>query len=85
MKKAYAVYVDDGTVTMKIDVPAESKKKAMEYVQGNGEVIAIKEGTRTAENPISMDYIIDALRRSNFGETEIALISRALQDCEFIS
>lgn len=83
MKKHYVVYMDDGNA-FKLHVPAESEKKALEFVQGNGEVIAIKQGERTIENPISRSLIADALARSNFGQLEIDLITRALMDCDFI-
>lgn len=45
MKKlhVYDVYCDDGAAVIKVTVPAESKKSAAEYVQGNGEVVAIKD------------------------------------------
>lgn len=84
MKKHYVVYMDDGNVAFKLNIPAESEKKARDFVQGNGEVIAIKQGERNIENPISCWLIADALARSNFGQLEIDLITRALHDCDFI-
>ena len=85
MKKHYVVYLDDGKNAYKVNVPAENEKKAREYVQGNGEVIAIRKGERTASEPISLEMIGNALARANFGQMEIDLITRALSDCEFIA
>lgn len=84
MKKHYVVYLDDGENAYKVHIPAESEKKAREYVNGNGDVIAIKQGERTGECPISLGLIADALERSHFGQMEIDLITRALSDCAFI-
>ena len=84
MKKHYVVYMDDGQNAFKVHIPAESEKKAREYVDGNGEVIAIKKGERTRECPISLDMISNALNFAGFGRMEIDLITRALSDCEFI-
>ena len=84
MKKHYVVYMDDGRDAFKLNIPAESEKKAREYVIGNGEVIAVKEGIRTKEDPISLEMVANALARACFGQMEIDLITRALTDCEFI-
>lgn len=85
MKKAYMVYTDDGRNVYRLDVPAESAKKAREFVQGNGEIVAVKPGERNASNPISADYIANALAAARFGQMEIDLILRALGDCDFIA
>ena len=85
MKKHFVVYMDDGENAFKCHIPAENEKKAREYVNGNGEIIAIKRGERNAHDPISMDYIANALLQANFGRMEVDLITRALSDCEFIA
>ena len=43
MKKltVYNVYLDDGKSVFRVTVPAASKKEAADYVQGNGDVVAI--------------------------------------------
>lgn len=84
MKKHFTVYLDDGKDVFKAHIPAENEKKAREYVQGNGDVIAVKRGERTASDPISRQCIADALVKAQFGGMEIDLILRALSDCEFI-
>lgn len=77
--------MDDGENAFKCHIPAENEKKAREYVNGNGEIIAIKRGERNTEDPISLDMIANALLCSGFGRMEIDLITRALSDCEFIA
>lgn len=84
MKKHFKVYADDGEHVYKFDIPAESEKKALEYANGNGEIVAVKPGERTAENPISLLQITRALKAASFGQMEIDLITRALDDCVFI-
>ena len=43
--KKYMIYLDDGRDCYKLAIPAKDEKAAREYVQGNGEVIAVKEVT----------------------------------------
>ena len=74
--KKYMVYMDDGHACFKCAIPAKSEKDAREYVQGNGEVIAVKDVTN--DFPISASKVFDALKNANFGETEIDLIIRTL-------
>lgn len=76
--KKYMVYLDDGKDCYKLAIPAKDEKAAREYVQGNGEVIAIKEVT--SEFPISADKVAQALQNADFGEYEIDFITRALQE-----
>lgn len=85
MKKAYIVYLDDGKNVFKVHIPAENENEARDFVRGNGDVIACKlSSDRNAENPISMDLIRQALQNALFGQMEIDLITRALDDCSFI-
>mgnify|MGYP000062808970 CR=1 FL=1 len=85
MKKAYIVYLDDGQNVFKVHIPAENEKEARDFVRGNGEIIACKPSLdRNEENPISMDLIMQALQNASFGQMEIDLITRALDDCSFI-
>lgn len=76
--KKYFVYLDDGTEdVLKVAVPAKSEKDAREYVNGNGEVIAIREVTD--RYPIDAGYVAKALINAGFGQTEVDLITRTLQ------
>ena len=74
--KKYMVYMDDGRDVFKVPVPAASKKEAEQYVQGNGEIISIKDVTN--EYTPSLKYITDVLRGYRFGEAEIGFITRTL-------
>lgn len=80
MKKlnVYDVYMDNGRNTFKILIPAPNKKAAEEYVQGNGEVVAIKPATL---QDIDLDCLSNTLRREAWGQQEIDLITRALTFC----
>lgn len=74
--KKYLVYLDDGNDVYKIAVPAETEKAARKFCEGNGEVIAVKD--ITAETPIFVEAVVEALKMRNFGETEISIIMRTL-------
>lgn len=75
--KKYMVYMESGNDLYKIAVPADSEKKAREYVNGNGEVLLVKDVTE--------EYYIDAykvagtLLDAGFGEKEVDFIVRTLQ------
>ena len=71
----YDLYMDDGHNTFKVTVPAFSKKDAKEYVQGNGEVVAIKPSEL---QDIDLSCLADTLKRSGWGQQEIDVITRAL-------
>lgn len=70
------MYMDDGHDCFKIAVPAKDEKTARKYVEGNGEVIAVKDATN--DFPISLDKVADALKNARFGQIEINLITRCL-------
>lgn len=74
--KKYMVYMDDGRDCFKAAIPANSENEARKYVEGNGEVIAIKDVTE--DYPISLDKIRQALRNAKFGPDEIEFITRCL-------
>lgn len=80
MKKltVYNVYLDDGRSTFRCTVPAASKKAAADYVQGNGDVVAIKPAD--LQN-IDLDCLADTLKRAQWGQEEIDVITRALAVC----
>lgn len=74
--KKYMVYVDDGASVMKLAIPSESVKAAKKYVQGNGEIIKVTDVT--ADYPISVYKVTEALQNANFGQVEIDFIIRTL-------
>lgn len=75
--KKYMVYMESGNDLYKVAVPADSEKKAREYVNGNGDVLLVKDVTE--------EYYIDAykvagtLLDAGFGEKEVDFIVRTLQ------
>ena len=71
----YDLYMDDGHNTFKVTVPAFSKKDAQQYVQGNGEVVAIKPSEL---QDIDLNCLADTLKRSGWGQQEIDVVTRAL-------
>ena len=77
--KKFMVYMDDGRDCFKLAIPAKSEKDARKYVEGNGEVIAVKDVTR--DFPIRAEKVATALLNANFGQNEIDYITRCLQMC----
>ena len=77
MKKmsVFDLYMDDGEATYKVTVPAFSKKAAAEYVQGNGDVVAIKPSEL---QDIDLNCLADTLKRSGWEQKEVDIITRAL-------
>ena len=71
----YDLYMDDGHSTFKVTVPAFSKKDAKEYVQGNGDVVAVKPSEL---QDIDLNCLADTLKRSGWGQKEVDIITRAL-------
>lgn len=71
----YDLYMDDGHSTFKVTVPAFSKKDAKEYVQGNGDVVAVKPSEL---QDIDLNCLADTLKRSGWGQQEVDIIVRAL-------
>ena len=71
----YDLYMDDGHSTFKVTVPAFSKKDAKEYVQGNGDVVAVKPSEL---QDIDLNCLADTLKRSGWGQKEVDVITRAL-------
>ena len=76
--KKYFVYMEDRDYVFKAAIPAESEKKAREYVQGNGEVITVKDVTN--DFPIDADKVAQALKAYGFGEHETDFVVRALRE-----
>lgn len=77
--KKYFVYMDDGHDVYKVAVPAKDEKTVRAYVEGNGEVVAIKDVT--SDYFISSEKVTNALKNSGFGSAEINFIIRALEEC----
>lgn len=80
MKKmnVYDLYMDDGKATYKVTVPAFSKKDAKAYVEGNGDVVAVKPSEL---QDIDLNCLADTLKRAQWGQQEIDVITRALAQC----
>ena len=74
--KKYFVYMDDGKDVYKIAVPAENEDKAREFVNGNGEVIAVKEINCLIETEKVAEALISS---QQFDDTQMDLIIRALE------
>ena len=72
MKKMniYDLYMDDGHSTFKVTVPATSVKSAKEYVQGNGDVVAVKPSEL---QDIDLDCLADTLKRAQWGSKRLML------------
>lgn len=77
MKKlrVYDVYLDDGQNAFKVTVPAESKADAKRYVEGNGDIVAVKD---CPLQDINLDYLATTLARGGWGQMEIDVITRTL-------
>lgn len=78
MFKKYFVYLDYGDDVLKIAVPAANEKAARKFVEGNGEVIAIKEVTD--EIKISSHKVLTALHDAGMNRTEVDFIVRTLNE-----
>ena len=78
MKKmtVYDVYLDAGRDALKVTVPAENQKAAEQYVQGNGEIVAIRKNPDIQD--IDLRCLADTLSRGGWGQMEIDIITRAL-------
>ena len=62
----------DGHDAFRVPVPAANLEAAKEYVNGNGEIVAIKDVT--GEYLINFEHVREALLQNGFDETETALI-----------
>ena len=72
----YTVYLDDGKDCFKATVPAFTKQDAIEYCEGNGEVIAVKDSDL---HDIDCECLASTLIAQGWGEMEVAVITRALE------
>lgn len=81
MKKftVYEVYIDDNQGDpLKITVPAPNKNEAIEFCSGNGEIIAVRNSDL---QDIDTNFLIEVLKKNNYGKKEIDIITRCLQIC----
>lgn len=84
MYKIYKVYMADydrttgEDIVFVVTVPAESEEAACEYVEGNGEIIKMKEVT--SEYPIDIAKVYDALWADGFGKCERDIVTRVLSE-----
>ena len=75
----YDIYLDDMNGVIKVAVPATSKRDAAKYVEGNGEIVCIKENEIVPD--IDTNCLANTLRANGWGQTEIDVITRTLQRC----
>ena len=74
----YTVYMDDNDDCYKVTVPAENAADAIQYLDGHGEVIAVKEAP--LQN-IDLECLAETLTRACWGQMEIDVITRTLEMC----
>lgn len=75
--KKYLVYLDDSANCFKVAVPAIDEAAARKFVEGNGEVIAVKDVTD--DYPIDLCKVAQALHNARFDLIEIDFITRCLR------
>mgnify|MGYP001283674623 FL=1 len=81
--KIYKVYLEDSSSTcFSTLIPAKNEMEVAKYVQGNGEIIAVKDVSDTSR--IDTDTVYDILRKGNekvnaITEKQIDLIIRVLR------
>ena len=76
--KKFLVYLDDIKNVYKQAVCAESEEKAKEFVNGCGEIVAIKDVTNEWE--IGLEKVEEALIQAKFGRIEIDFITQCLKN-----
>lgn len=79
--KIYKVYLEDNDSCFSTLIPAENEQEVAKQVEGNGEIIAIKDVSDTSR--IDTDTVYDILRNGNkkvnaITEKQINLFVRAL-------
>ena len=73
--KIYNVYMEDGENVFKVVVPAANEKEALDYVQGNGDVIAFKENL---ELSINIENLTSDLKATGWRQDALDLITRTI-------
>lgn len=74
--KVFELVIDDGDFAFKAIVPAESKKAAVNYAAGNGEIIAIKENKNICVDVAALAY---DLKKCGWSQSQIDLLTRTIQ------
>lgn len=76
MKKwtVYSIITEDAIHAYKMIVPAPDKKSAAKYVEGNGDIVSIKE----TDLDINIDYLANSLLKTGWGQAEIDIITRTI-------
>lgn len=77
--RKYMVYMEDEDYVYKVVVPAENEQVARDYVDGNGEVILIKDLTEENKLRIFSKNVVEALKNYGFSTTQTNLIIRTLE------
>lgn len=77
--RKYMVYMEDEDYLYKVAVPAEDEQAARNYVDGNGEVIMIKDLTEENKLRIFSKNVVEALKNYGFSTTQTDLIIRTLE------
>ncbi|WP_454965175.1 hypothetical protein [Filifactor alocis] len=75
--RKYMVYMEDEDYVYKVAVPAEDEQAARDYVNGNGDVILIKDITEAIK--ITTENVSTALKKYDFSQTQTDFIVRTLQ------
>ena len=70
----YSVITETATEAYKMLVPAPDKKTAIDYVEGNGEVVSCK----VTDWDIDVEFLAETLARTGWGQSEIDIITRTL-------
>lgn len=81
MRKYLATLTTDRTAYV-VAVPAESEDKAIEYCQGNGEIISLNDVTDKYK--IDVDRVREALKNGNFSDIQIDFMVRTLTETNII-
>lgn len=74
--RKFFVYIDDGKSACRVAVSADSTESAEKYVEGNGDVITIRDVTSKFQ--ITAYDVAKALLESGMDETKVDFIITAL-------
>lgn len=77
--KIFNVYIDDGQNVFKIRVPAFDEKQAIDYCNGNGGVVAVRE---EIEFPyVYCNWLAEQLQKTDMTADEQLLITSIVENC----
>lgn len=77
--KVYKIHMEDRENVFTVNVPAPTKKEALNYVAGNGDVIKVVEHDWYGFGQgIDTNTLADTLRACSYGQFEIDVITRTL-------